>query len=168
MLSSAQGQRTSDTRAPGDPWEGKCKVQSLPLILPLEQDTCSVGAGSSLAPVQGTEESELFILSFCWFFFLPLRFHSFLPVGKAGGSLCHPAVTIALTSGDPIHHFIQPLSCVVCWLPSAQLQNSSGDRERRGRSDRVMEKLANTKHGKNEYFSEYFSAWFPLKRPCQI
>lgn len=86
-------------------------MQSLPLILPLKKDNRSIGAGQrqagSLAPVQGTDESKLFIHSFCWFLFLPLRFHSFLPVGETRGSPCHLAVSIACTSGDPIRHFIQ-------------------------------------------------------------
>lgn len=92
----------------------------------------------SLAPLQGTEEGKLFILPFCWFLFLPLRFHSFLPVGKAKGVPVSPSsdhclhfwganpslFSVPTTAGPQLHCLLVTLGSI-----AKLLRHPGGERE---------------------------------------
>lgn len=70
-MSDAQGRGDqqhswmSSTQALSIPWEGKCQVQSPPLISPLTTENFEAGCMCK------DEVGELFVLPFCWFSLLP-------------------------------------------------------------------------------------------------
>lgn len=55
----------SSTQTLSIPWEGKCQVQSPPLISPLTTENFEAGCMCK------DEVGELFVLPFCWFSLLP-------------------------------------------------------------------------------------------------